>query len=210
MIRLLVADDHPIIIAGLRTLLRGTDYEIVRELADGENVVAAIAECAPDVVILDQQMPHKTGVEIHAELRAAGNRVPVVLLTGNISEESALAAIESGVEGLVLKHTAPDQLIACLDEVRQGRRWIDQGLLQRTLGNALARREKAVLLDSVSPREREIVKLLAGGLASSEIARRLGISLATVKVHLHNVYGKLGLADRAGLMQLIRDSGFGG
>ena len=207
MIRLLIADDHPIIVAGLKTLLRGSDYEIVREVSDGEDVLAAVADCAPDIVILDQQMPHKSGVEIFAELRASGNATPVVLLTGNISEESALEAIESGVDGLVLKHTAPDQLVTCLDEVRQRRRWIDQGLLQRALGKALERKEKAAFLTSLSPREQEIVRLLAANLRSSQIAERLGISLGTVKVHLHNVYGKLGLSDRADLMQLIRDSG---
>jgi two-component system nitrate/nitrite response regulator NarP len=210
MIRLLIADDHPIIIAGLKTLLRGTEYEIVREVADGEGVAAAVADAAPDVVILDQQMPGKNGVEIYAELRAAGTAIPIVLLTGNISEESALAAIEAGVDGLVLKHTAPDQLVTCLNEVRQGRRWIDQGLLQRALGKALERKEKAAFLNSLSPREQEIVKLLAANLRSNEIAERLGISLGTVKVHLHNVYGKLGLSDRTDLMQLIRDAGIGG
>jgi len=207
MIRLLIADDHPIIVAGLKTLLRGTDYEVICEVSDGEDVVAAVAEHAPDVVLLDQQMPHKSGVEVFAELRAAGNKTPVVLLTGNITEDSALAAIESGVDGLVLKHTAPDQLVTCLDEVRQGRRWIDQGLLQRALGRALERKEKAAFLSTLSPREQEIVRLLAAGLRSSEIGERLGITLGTVKVHLHNVYGKLGLNDRGDLMQLIRDSG---
>ena len=207
MTRLLIADDHPIIIAGLKTLLRGSDYEIVREVHDGEAVHAAVAEVAPDILILDVALPHKDGVDIHAELRAAGDQTPVVLLTGNISEERALEAIEAGVNGLVLKHTAPDQLVLCLDEVRHGRRWIDQGLLQRALGKALERKEKAAFLGSLSPREQEIVKLLAEGLRSSEIATRLGISLGTVKVHLHHVYGKLGLADRADLMQLIRDSG---
>lgn len=207
MIRLLIADDHPIIVAGLKTLLRGTDYEVACEVSDGDDVLAAIAEHRPDVVVLDQQMPHKTGVELFAELRAAGNATPVVLLTGNITEDSALAAIESGVDGLVLKHTAPDQLVMCLDEVRQGRRWIDQGLLQRALGRALDRKEKAEFLSSLSPREQEIVRLLAAGLRSGEIGEQLGITLGTVKVHLHNVYGKLGLSDRGDLMQLIRDSG---
>ena len=210
MIRLLIADDHPIIIAGLKTLLRGTEYEIVCEVAEGDGVAAAVAEVAPDVIILDQQMPGKNGVEIYSELRAAGSEVPIVLLTGNISEDSALRAIEAGVDGLVLKHTAPDQLVTCLNEVRQGRRWIDQGLLQRALGKALERKEKAAFLGSLSPREQEIVKLLAANLRSNEIAEQLGISLGTVKVHLHNVYGKLGLNDRTDLMQLIRDAGLGG
>ena len=210
MTRLLIADDHPIIIAGLKTLLRGTEYEIVCEVAEGDGVAAAVAEAAPDVIILDQQMPGKNGVEIYSELRAAGSEVPIVLLTGNISEDSALRAIEAGVDGLVLKHTAPDQLVTCLNEVRQGRRWIDQGLLQRALGKALERKEKAAFLGSLSPREQEIVKLLAANLRSNEIAEQLGISLGTVKVHLHNVYGKLGLNDRTDLMQLIRDAGLGG
>ena len=210
MTRLLIADDHPIIIAGLKTLLRDSHYEVVHEVHDGDEVAAAIEAAAPDIVILDESMPHKNGVDVYVALRAGGNDVPVVLLTGNISEERALEAIEAGVNGLVLKHTAPDQLVHCLDEVRHGRRWIDQGLLQRALGKALERKEKAAFLATLSPREQEIVRLLAAELRSSEIAERLGISLGTVKVHLHNVYGKLGLADRADLMQLIRDSGIAG
>ena len=210
MTRILIADDHPIIIAGLKTLLRGTEYEVVHEVHDGDAVVAAVDDSTPDVLILDEAMPHKNGVEIYAELRAKGHETPVVLLTGNISEERALEAIESGIDGLVLKHTAPDQLVHCLDEVRQGRRWIDQGLLQRALAKALERKQKAAFLSTLSPREQEIVKLLAANLRSTQIAEQLGISLGTVKVHLHNVYGKLGLSDRADLMQLIRESGITG
>jgi two-component system, NarL family, nitrate/nitrite response regulator NarL len=207
MIRLLIADDHPIIVAGLKMLLRGTEYEVVCEVADGEDVLAAVADGRPDIVLLDQQMPNKSGIEIYEALRASGDRTPVVLLTGNITEDSAMAAIESGIDGLVFKYTAPDQLVTCLDEVREGRRWIDQGLLRRALDRALEHKEKAAFLSRLSPREQEIVRLLAAGLRNDEIGERLGITLGTVKVHLHNVYGKLGLSDRTDLMQLIRDSG---
>ena len=207
MIRLLIADDHPIIVAGLKMLLRGTEYEVVCEVADGEDVLAAVADGRPDIVLLDQQMPNKSGIEIYEALRASGDRTPVVLLTGNITEDSAMAAIESGIDGLVFKYTAPDQLVTCLHEVREGRRWIDQGLLRRALDRALEHKEKAAFLSRLSPREQEIVRLLAAGLRNDEIGERLGITLGTVKVHLHNVYGKLGLSDRTDLMQLIRDSG---
>jgi len=204
MIRLLIADDHAIIATGVAALLRGTDYEIVRQLRDGGQALDAIAEEQPDIVILDERLPGMTGLEIFRALRATGDNRPVVLLTGTLPERRAIEAIEAGVNGLVLKHNAPDRLIHCLDEVRYGRRWIEQHLLQRALDHATGADMKSGPLEKLTARERAIVQMVGDNLRTRAIAEKLGISEGTVKVHLHNAYAKLGVASRVEIVLMMR------
>src|SRR6185436_17605563 len=136
MIRLLVADDHPIIVTAIETLLRGSDYEVVVHVRRGDEVAAAVESAAPDMLILDEQMPGKCGLEVFRELRSAGCLEPVILFAGTIDDRRALEAMDSGIEGILLKHSPPDQLLQCLDRIREGHRWIDQALLQNALEQA--------------------------------------------------------------------------
>ena len=207
VIRLLVAGNQPIVVAGIRAILGDTAFLMLRELQDGEGIEQAISECRPDMIVLDEQLADKrTGIDAFLSLRADGDGTPVILLIGDNCEDGLLQAIEVGVDGVVPKSSAPVRLVQCLDTVRDGNRSIDQDLLQRAAGRSLERQEKAAVLSSLSPREQEIVRLLAADLRASEIARRLNISSVTVKVHLHNIYGKLGLTNRAALLRLIRQS----
>jgi len=210
MIRILLADDHPIIFSGVEALLRGTDYRIVRYVRDGAEVMAAIKAEDPDIVILDERLPSRHGLDLFLELRAKGDRRPVIILTGSMSDRRAAEAIDAGVNGLVLKHAAPDSLMTCLEEVRGGGRWIEQKLLQRALDRATGRELDGSPFAKLTPREQAIVRLAADNLRNQEIGTRLGISEGTVKVHLHNVYEKLGLTNRIDLLMLIRDSGISG
>lgn len=203
MIRLLIADDHAIIAAGVMALLRGTDYEIVRQVRDGALALAAIEEAQPDIVILDERLPGMAGLDIYRAMRAKGDRRPVVLLTGTLPERRAIEAIEAGVNGLVLKHNAPDRLVPCLDEVRAGNRWIEQHLLQRALDRATGNHQGGPL-DKLTPRERSIVEMVGDNLRTRAIADRLGISEGTVKVHLHNAYEKLGVSSRVEVVLMMR------
>ena len=207
MIRLLLADDHPIIFSGVEAMLRGSDYEIARYVRDGAEVVAAVEAEDPDMVILDERLPGKAGLDLFKELRAKGDGRPVVLLTGTIGDRRAIDAINAGINGLVLKHDAPDTLLTCLQEVRRGGRWIDQKLLQRALDRATGKGAEDSPFAALTPRERSIVELAAENVRNQEIAARLGISEGTVKVHLHNIYDKLGLSNRTELVLLIRDAG---
>lgn len=210
MIRILLADDHPIIFSGVEALLRGSDYHIVRYVRDGAEVPAAIVEENPDIVILDERLPNRHGLDLFLELREKGDQRPVVILTGSMSDRRAVEAIDGGVNGLVLKHTASENLLTCLDEVRSGGRWIEQKLLQRALDRATGRELDGSPFARLTPREQAIVRLAADNLRNQEIGNRLGISEGTVKVHLHNVYEKLGLTNRIDLLMLIRDSGIDG
>lgn len=201
MVRVLIADDHPIIAAGLELFLKDTEYEIVAHCSDGAAVLAEVARLDPDLLILDERMPGHSGVDLLRILRERGDQRPVVLLTGSIDDDRAMQAIQLGVNGLVLKHTAADLLVQCLDQVKAGFRWMDQGVLQRALDQALSSKKQAAEdpLARLSPREREIVGLVVGGARNQEIATELGISPGTVKVHLHRIYEKLGLRNRTEL-----------
>jgi two-component system nitrate/nitrite response regulator NarL len=205
MIRVLIADDHAIIATGVTALLRGTDYEIVSRIRDGALALAAIETEQPDIVILDERLPGMTGLDIFRALRAKGDQRPVILLTGTLPERRAIEAIEAGVNGLVLKHNAPDRLIHCLDEVREGRRWIEQHLLQRALDHATGHENGNGPLARLTPRERAIVQMVGDNLRTRAIAEQLGISEGTVKVHLHNAYEKLGLSSRVEIVLMMRD-----
>jgi two-component system, NarL family, nitrate/nitrite response regulator NarL len=207
MIRILLADDHPIIFSGVEALLRGSDYQIIRYVRDGSEVAEAIAAENPDIVILDERLPGQTGLDLFRELRERGDQRPVIILTGSMADRRAVEAIDAGVNGLVLKHAAPENLLACLDEVRGGGRWIEQKLLQRALDRATGKELDGSPFATLTPREQAIVRLAADNLRNQEIGQRLGISEGTVKVHLHNVYEKLGLSNRIDLLMLIRDSG---
>ena len=207
MVRLLLVEDHPIVAHGIEAILRGTDYELVRHVRDGSEALSAIdEEKAADIVILDERLPGMTGLEIFRAMRARGDRRPAVFVTATLPERRAIEAIEAGIEGLVLKHAAADALIHCLDEVRNGGRWIDQQLLQRALDHATGKDRTEGPLSRLTERERAIILLVGDNMRNQEIADRIGISVGTVKVHIHNAYRKLGISRRVDLILMLRDS----
>lgn len=207
MIRLLVADDHPIILSGLEAIFRGTDYAIVATAPDGVTAFALIESARPDILILDERMPPPGGVEMLRKLRAAGDTRPIVLLTADLEGSKLLEAIELGVEGIVLKESAQSRMISCLDEVTRGGRWLEPALVQQALDLKL--RETAPVhhgFATLSRREAAIVDLVAQGMRNREIAAQLGLTEGTVKVYLHRIYEKLEVTNRTELAILVRES----
>ena len=205
MTRILLVDDHPIILSGVAALLRGTDFEPVGQVADGSEVPAALERLQVDMILLDLNLPVQSGMQVLRSLRGAGDLRPIIFLTAEIDDAVMLEAWQLGLNGLVLKHAAPDRLITCLEEVRRGGRWIEQSMLQRALNRALDSRRSEDGFASLSPREREIVDLVLTGSRNQEIAAGLGITPGTVKVHLHRIYEKLGVGSRADLVIYARD-----
>ena len=205
MTRILLVDDHPIILSGVAALLRGTDFEPVGQVADGSEVPAALERLRVDMILLDLNLPVQSGMQVLRSLRGAGDLRPIIFLTAEIDDAVMLEAWQLGLNGLVLKHAAPDRLITCLEEVRRGGRWIEQSMLQRALNRALDSRRSEDGFASLSPREREIVDLVLTGSRNQEIAAGLGITPGTVKVHLHRIYEKLGVGSRADLVIYARD-----
>jgi two-component system nitrate/nitrite response regulator NarP len=192
--RILLADDHPMIQAAVEAMLRGSDYRLVGKASSGAEAIQAIAECDPEIVILDIQMPEGSGLEVLRHMRTNGDNRPVVLLTASLDDAGFAEALSLKVDGVLLKTSDPALLIDCLDSVRSGEEWIDRHL-QAEAARAPASRDRSLL----SPRETELVKLVRQGLRNRDIAEKLGITEGTVKVYLHSVFEKTGVANRTEL-----------
>lgn len=200
-ISVLVADDHAFIRAGVDAVLRGTRYAVVAGAASGEETLDAIATHDPAIVLMDINMPGMNGVEALEALRARGDRRPVVMLTAQITDRQLLTVMRAGVEGIVSKDGAEEELIDVLDKVATGERAISPLFLQRALDLSL-RPEPAGPLEALNPRERRIARLVARGLRNRDIGQELNIGEGTVKVYLHTIYQKLNIENRTELALL--------
>jgi two-component system nitrate/nitrite response regulator NarL len=195
--RILLADDHPMISTALEALLRGTQFEIVGLATTGEQAVQKVAELNPQIVLLDLQMPGGTGMDVLRHVRADGNRTKIVLLTAAIDDSSLMEAKSLQVQGMVLKNSDPAYLLECLERVSRGGRWFDPELTARAKHLAETLRDRGG--PRLSPRERELVNLVRKGLRNREIAEKLGVTEGTIKVYLHAVFEKLGVSNRTEL-----------
>jgi two-component system nitrate/nitrite response regulator NarP len=200
MTKVLLADDDPLTLAGIKLLLTQSNYQVVAEAADGLSALESIAARRPDLLVLDFDMPERNGLEVLRTIRERGDKRPVVLLTGRIADRRVYEALQLGLNGLVVKSTAPENLLKCLDAVVQGRRWIDHELLQRAMDLSLDDGQHEGPLSALSPRERAVVALVLRGLRNKDIASELRIGEGTVKVHLHNIFEKVGVASRTELV----------
>ena len=210
MTRLLIADDHPIILSGISAMLAGTSYEIVASVSDGAAALDELAATRPDVLVLDVAMPRRGGLDVLRTLRGRGDTRPVVLLTATLDDGALIEAVQLGVNGILLKEGAQALLLNCLDTVSGGGRWIDRELLERALeltipgsGGAGSR------LVRLTPRELSIVRLVAQGRPNRAIGEELGITEGTVKVSLHRIYRRLGVSNRTELALKASELGVG-
>ncbi len=192
--RVLIVDDHPMIRSAVAMLLDGSDFTIAASAGSVESALQAIRDEDPDMIILDLAMPGESGLDVLRRMRAAGDGRPVIILTAAIDDFSLREALSLAVDGIVMKNNDPAFLLDCLQSVRGGGRWIDPDLEERAA--ELARRGPYTAL---SPRERKLVALVARGLRNREIAAELGITEGTVKVYLHALFDKLGVASRTEL-----------
>jgi len=197
-IRLLLADDHPIVLDGLEQLFRlEPDFDVVARCRDGEETLRALQVHRPDVLILDVRMPGRDGLGVLRSIVAGGLLTRVVLLTAALGEEQILEALRLGVGGIVLKEMAPQRLVEAVREVHAGRRWLDKGSMDRALGRLPQKEEGNREADAtLTPREFEIVRMVARGLRNRAIAEKLSITEGTVKIHLHNIYQKISIDGR--------------
>jgi two-component system nitrate/nitrite response regulator NarP len=206
MTRLLIADDHPFIIAGLEAILRDSSYDIVAKACDGDAALALIEKVKADVLVLDVAMPGRSGIDILRQLRSKGDQRPVVLLTASLDDYGLLEALDLGVNGILLKEGAQDLLFECLDAVVRGRRWIQPALLDREQ-ELRSGPSGAGPMEVLAPRERAISGLVAQGLRNREVAHELSMTEGTVKVYLHRIYDKLGVTNRTELALFVREAG---
>ena len=195
MTRILLADDHPMIQAAVEAMLRGSDYELIAKAGSGNEALREIAEHDPEIVVLDIQMPDGSGLEVLRQLRSSGDNRKVVLLTASLDEAGFSEALSLKVDGVLLKTSDPALLIDCLDSVRSDEEWIDSHLQAEAARTPPPARDRSLL----SPRETDLVKLVRQGLRNRDIAEKLGITEGTVKVYLHSVFEKTGVANRTEL-----------
>ena len=207
MTKVLVADDDPLTMAGITTLLDKTNFTVVATVNTGAAVLDALPGARPELLILDNDMPERSGLDVLRTLRSKGDDRPVVLLTSRLNDELAREAVKLSVNGIVIKSTAPRDLLVCLESVVQGRRWIDQEVMQRVMEQAMSPYAPRDPFDALSARERAVASLVQRGLRNKEVASELGLTEGTVKVHLHKVFDKLGIRGRTELILLAQERG---
>jgi DNA-binding NarL/FixJ family response regulator len=204
MTSVVVVDDHRLVRAGLRTIIDASpDLEVVGEAGDGAQAVAAVSESAPDVVLMDLSMPGVDGIEAIRRLRAAGLETPVVVLTSFAEAERVRLALEAGAVGYLLKDSEPRDVLEAVRAAAAGHAPLDPRVTRALLPSA----DRGASDVSLSGREREVLSHVAKGLANKQIARTLGISERTVKVHLGNVFRRIGVSDRTSAALWARDHG---
>ena len=204
MTSVVVVDDHRLVRAGLRTIIDASpDLDVVGEAGDGAQAVAVVREAAPDVVLMDLSMPGVDGIEAIRRLRAAGIETPVVVLTSFAEAERVRSALEAGAVGYLLKDSEPRDVLEAVRAAAAGHAPLDPRVTRALLPSA----DRGASDVSLSGREREVLSHVAKGLANKQIARTLGISERTVKVHLGNVFRRIGVSDRTSAALWARDHG---
>ena len=203
-ISLVVADDHPIVLEGIVKVLESeSDFKVCASCQNGVDAMRAIQHHRPNVAVLDIVMPDMTGLQVLAQMNSAGSETNVIFLTANASDAHILAVIEQGAKGLLLKDTAISDVARCVRSVAEGARIFPVDLVNAAIERETGRRSVGEQLErTLSPREREVVLLVAEGLPNKEVARRLNLSEGTVRIHVHNIYQKTGIASRAALTAL--------
>ena len=208
-IRVGIVDDHPVVLHGLEQLFeRQGDFEIVCCCADAASALSAVRTHEPDVLVLDLRMPGRSGLDLLRDLSDARMKCRSVLLTAAISDEEVVEAVKLGAMGLVLKESSADVLVECVRSVHRGESWIERATVTRAFQTVLTRESTAQeATGMLTPRELEIVKMVAQGLRNKVIAERLSIAEGTVKVHLHNIYEKFGVDGRLELVLCAQGKG---
>ena len=193
MIRLAIADDHPVVREALEGLLGGVeDISVVGTAADGREVVALALEARPDVVLMDLEMPEVDGIDAIRRLKDAGSNANVVVLTTFSDRDRILGALDAGALGYLLKDAEPDEIVRGVRAAAAGQ----SPLAPRAAQELISERAETRTDVELSPREREVLGLVAEGLPNKLIARRLEISERTVKAHLTSVFAQIDVTDR--------------
>lgn len=207
-VRLVLADDHRIILEGLEQLFRREkDFDVLATATNGQAALAAVQKHRPDVLVLDIRMPDGDGLWVLKQVHSEKLPTRVVLLTATLDEDEVLDAMQSGVAGLVLKEAAAVNLVDTVRRVHRGERALEPTLVSRALDRLAQREEAKKIVEVLSRRETEIVKMVAAGLRNKEIAHKLSIGEGTVKTHLHTIYEKLGVHGRVELTMLALERG---
>jgi DNA-binding NarL/FixJ family response regulator len=200
-IKLVAADPHPLSLLGLKQLLKAeADIELLASCATASETVQAVMQHEPDLLIIDINLPDRGGLELISEIKNSSLQTKVIILTANMAEEQTIDALRYGVKGVVLKDMPAHLLVQCIQKVAAGGLWMEK----ESIGNAfekMLQREAGMrrLATILTARETEVMRAVAGGLSNQKIAEKLIVSEGTIKIHVHNIYRKLGIKNRVDL-----------
>jgi DNA-binding NarL/FixJ family response regulator len=209
VIRVLLADDHVLVRTGIRMLLQKTEgVEVVGEADDGRRAVALALELRPHIVLMDISMPNLNGLEAAAQIRRECPEVRVIILSMSADETHVLQALRAGASGYLLKDASPDELTLALQSVMRGDTWLTPRVSRQVVEGYVGRlSEGETTLDALTPRQREILQLIAEGQGTKEIAFKLGLSVKTVETHRAQIMDRLNIRDVPGLVRFAVRSG---
>ncbi|MER5418644.1 response regulator transcription factor [Streptosporangium roseum] len=203
MLRLMIVDDHPVVREGLRGMLEADPgITVVGEAASGDEAVVRAGELRPDVILMDLRMPDGDGVSATGRILAERPESRVIVLTTYETDQDIVRAVEAGAAGYLLKDTSRADLLAAIVSAARG-----ETVLSPSVATRLVTRMRAPVSESLSPREAEVLSLVAQGLTNAQIGKALFISETTVKTHLLRVFGKLGVSDRTAAVTTALDRG---
>lgn len=197
--QVLLADDHQIVRQGIRAMLEHEGFRVVGEAADGREAVRMAETTRPDVAILDLAMPGLNGLDSAREIQRCSDRTKTILLTMHTEDPYVLEALRAGISGYVLKTQATIDLVQAIREVTRGAVYLSPGV-SRTVVEAY-RNKSDLPPDPLSPREREVLQLVAEGKTTKEVAALLGVSVKTAESHRMRIMSKLGIHETAGLVR---------
>lgn len=196
-IRVLIADDHPIVRQGLRVLLSAQpDIDLVAEAADGSEAVRKAVDLKPDVIILDLKMPEKDGLTVIREIRRANLDARILVLTSFNDDDSVFAAIKEGAMGFLLKDSSPEHLLAAIRMVHQDKSALHPRIARKLMREVARPPQYPIMEEPLTPREMDVLRCLSLGWTNNEIANELFISPRTVTTHVRSILDKLHLANR--------------
>ncbi|WP_433017839.1 response regulator [Kribbella sp. CA-294648] len=209
-VRIVVADDHGIVREGLGALLSARDgYELVGTATTGSEAVRAAVTLKPDVLVMDIQMPDLSGIDATREITKVAPDVAVLMLTMFDDDESVFAAMRAGARGYLLKGAAGDNVLRAITAVAEGEAIFGPGVARRTLAYLSRPRTDEVRFPELTPREREVLALIADGLGNAAIASRLSLAPATIGNHITSIFAKLQVTTRAEAIVRARTTGLG-
>lgn len=198
--RVLIIDDHALFRVGLQGLLEQRGIEVIDAVAEGSKGLELIEELSPDIVLLDLRMPDMSGLEVLTQAKKRKIEIPIVMLTTSNEEQDLVEALRNGAQGYLLKDMEPDELVSALRDIEKGKSVVAHGLTdvlaKMVQGDPIEESKKETPFSELTPRELEILCLLADGQSNKVIARNLGISDGTVKLHVKAILRKLEVHSR--------------
>lgn len=201
--RIVLADDHPLVLFALVKVLEAAPgLDIVARCEDGQAALEEIRAKRPELALIDVHLPKLDGLDVLAAARNELLPTRFVLLSASMSDQEIRSAVLGGAQGLILKESAPETLLSCLQEVAEGRQWFQAGVVAPAFEREINRLQQHLeMVKPLTPREAELTLLVGAQMSNKEIANHLSLAEGTVKVHLHNIYRKLEIRKRSQLVE---------